>query len=112
MTAQAEQNRQGELSCLATEVGERALDAFRQFTREQISAAELQARLRELEAGSIMASYWDLLTSSPENVPCFEILQLLDSLGGEMEYQVERYGESSLWDDLEELQRALRRIRG
>lgn len=111
MMAGAGQARKDELDRLVITVGEQALALFRQFTREQISAMELQARLRELEAGTIMARYWDVLTSDPESVPSFEVLQLLSSLEGEMEYQVQRYGESSLWDDLKELQLAMRRIR-
>jgi hypothetical protein len=58
-----------------------------------------------------MTRFWDVLTSDPESAPCFEVLQLLSSLESEMDYQIQRYGESSLWDDLTELESAVRRIR-
>jgi len=101
-----------ELHRLAKDVGERALILLREFTREQISAIELQTRLRELKSGNIMTQYWDILTSDPQSAPCFEVLQLLSSLEGEMEHQVQSYGESSLWDDMTELQLAVRRVSG
>jgi replicative superfamily II helicase len=108
---ETELTRKEELNHLTTELGERALALFRQFTSEKASAIELQARLRELDTGPIMTRFWDVLTSDMESAPCFEVLQLLSSLESEMDYQIQRYGESSLWDDLTELESAVRRIR-
>ena len=103
---------EGELNHLTMAAGEQALALFRQFTREEISAKELQTELVGLGTEGIIARHWESLTADPERTPCFEVLQLLNSLAGELEYQVERYGESSLWDDLNELQTAVRRLRG
>jgi len=111
LATEAGTNGNDELLCHTIELGERALALFRQFTREQIAATELQTGLRQLDTASIMSRHWDVLTREPECVPCLEVLQLLTSLAGEMEHQVERYGESSLWDDLDELQGAVRRVK-
>lgn len=109
--AEATPARREELDRLALQIGDQALGLFRQFTREEISATELGIRLQELEAGAVMARYWDVLTREPASAPCFVVLQLVNSLAQDMPYQVQRYGESSLWDDLKELQLATRRIR-
>ena len=111
MGDQHESPGEAELNRLAMTAGEQALALFRQFTREEVSAKELQTRLVGLGTEAIIARHWESLTAGPERVPCFEVLQLLSSLAGELEYQVERYGESSLWDDLTELQAAVRRLR-
>ena len=92
------------------EVAGLALALLRQYTRDEISSTELQTGLRALNTGDIMTRYWDILTSDAQNSPCFEVLQLLSSLDQEMESQLRRYGESSLWDDLTELQTAIQRI--
>jgi sulfite reductase alpha subunit-like flavoprotein len=111
VTSETEQTKKDELHRLTREVSERALALLRQFKREQLSPSELQTRLRQLEPGDIMTRYWSVLTRDKESAPCFEVLQLLSSLEREMDYQVERYGESSLWDDLTELQSAVQRVR-
>jgi hypothetical protein len=92
-------------------VGERALSLLRRFTRDQISSPQLQEGLRDLEVAGIMARHWNTLTRNPQTAPCFHVLQLLNSLDQELDSQLERYGESSLWDDLTELQTAVERVR-
>ena len=108
--ADAAETEKAELTRLAREAGEQAVALFRQFTKEQITPAELRVRLCGLEVNAIMARHWDLLTAERDTTPCFELLQLLSSLAAEMDHQIERYGENSLWDDLRELQGAVRRI--
>jgi len=111
VTSDSDQPKKDDLRRLATETGNRALALFREFKREQLSPTELQAALRQLEPAAIMTRYWDILSSDPQCAPCFEVLQLLSSLEQEMPYQMDRYGETSLWDDLTELQSAVQRIR-
>jgi hypothetical protein len=111
VTSEHGKTRRDELRRLTEDLGEQALSLLRQFTRGQTSTIELQSRLRALESDTVIRQYWDILTSDPQSAPCFEVLQLLSSLDGEMKYQVERYGESSLWDDLTELQNAVQRVR-
>lgn len=107
----SDQPKKDELRRLATETGNRALSLFREFKRERLSPTELQAAIRQLEPEAIVTRYWDILSSDPQCTPCFEVLQLLSSLEQEMPYQLERYGETSLWDDLTELQSAVQSIR-
>jgi len=106
----SDQINKDELCRLAADTGKRALTLFREFKREQLSPTELQAGLGQLEPAAVMTQYWDLLSTDPQCTPCFEILQLLSSLEQEMPYQLERYGETSLWDDLTELQSAVQRL--
>lgn len=106
----SDQTKKDELRRLATETGNRALALFREFKRERLSPAELQAGLRQLDTAGIMTQYWEILSNDPQCAPCFEILQLLSSLEQEMPYQLDRYGETSLWDDLTELQSAVKRV--
>jgi len=110
VTSDSDQSKKDGLRRLATETGNRALALFREFKREQLSPTQLQAALRQLEPTAIMTRYWDILSSDPQCTPCFEILQLLSSLEQEMPYQLERYGETSLWDDLIELKSAVQRV--
>ena len=111
MTAAPDRTTNDELTALTTDVGEQALALLRAFIREQLPQAELQQSLRELNAGQVMARHWGVLTTDPARADGLGVLQLVNSLEDNIEGQVQCYGESSLWDDLKELQTGLRRIR-
>lgn len=100
-----------ELHRLTVDAGERAQALIREFTAGRFPATQMQDRLREIEAALMISRYWDALTGDPANVACLDVLQMLASLAEEVEHQIEHYGENSLWDDLEELENALRRVR-
>ena len=100
-----------ELRRLAEQVGAQAWDLLRRFTRQEIGPTEVQEGLRGLDADALMAAYWDLLTTDAHSVACHEVLQIVSSLAADLEHQVRQYGETSLWDDREQLKRALHHLR-
>ncbi len=109
--SQTPQANHEELTRQALAMGTQALDLLRRFGREQISADELVACLLELGARSTLAEYWDLLIGEPALAACFEVLQLLSTLESEIDYQLLRYGPTSLYEDYKELELAVRRLK-
>ncbi|MBU0610117.1 MAG: hypothetical protein KKI08_19685 [Armatimonadetes bacterium] len=109
---EAAAERREELRRRTEAVGDGAWSLLRQFTRQEIGPGEVQEGLRALGAEAIMSSYWDVLTTEADSAGCHEVLQIISSLAADLEHQVRTYGETSLWDDREQLKHALRRLRG
>ena len=110
ITTKTTQAGNEDLSRRVLAMGAKALELLSSFGREQISSDELVATLPELAAKATLAQYWEQLTVEPGLEACFEVLQLLSSLESEADYQMLRYGPTSLHEDFRELSQAIARL--
>lgn len=92
------------------EVGKKALVLIQRFLSGRVHKEEFLAGMNELPAREILARHWEKLTSDPKYVPHWQVLQTLQGLVDELEYQLGEYGESTLHEDMNEIAVNLKRI--
>ena len=63
--------------------------------------------LGELRASELLEKYFARLVEQPENVHLLNILHLVYSLEGQLDYQIQEYGLDSVKDDMQELNLSL-----
>jgi len=91
-------------------VGKASLGLLQRFLSGRVSRDDLLAGLSGLRAGEVLSKYWEELTSDARYVPHWKVLQTLNGLVDELEYQLGEYGESTLHDDIKEIAINLKRI--
>lgn len=91
-------------------VGKVALGLIQRFLSGRVSRENLLEGLSGLRAGEVLSKYWGELTSDARYVPHWKVLQTLNGLVDELEYQLGEYGESTLHDDIKEIAINLKRI--
>ncbi|GAB4259131.1 MULTISPECIES: hypothetical protein [Deferrisoma] len=93
-----------------TRVGVRAAVLLRGVVLQTVDRDTLEWGLRELAAGRLLERYFGYLVDHPECVDLLNLLHLVYSLEGQLEFQVREYGLDSVKDDLEEINFSLRRV--
>jgi hypothetical protein len=94
----------------ACRIGLAALILIHQALRQLIEPEELGPALNRLGAGEALGESWDRLGRLPDGMATISLLQLVDSLAFDADYQLARYGLTSLSEDHKELLQTLRHI--
>jgi hypothetical protein len=93
-----------------TRMGVRAGVLIRGVILQKVDEETLRWGLQELAAGDLMGRYMPVLLNHPEYVSLLNILHLVFSLEGQLDFQIEEYGLDSLKDDLQEINFSLQQI--
>ena len=93
-----------------TTLGVRAAVLLRGVMVRKVDRETLEWGLKELNPGEVLEEYFPRLVEHPEYVDLLNILHLLYSLEGQLDYQVQEYGIDSLKDDLAEINFSLNQI--
>jgi hypothetical protein len=93
-----------------TRVGMRAAILLKGVIIREVNRETLEWGLGEINASAILDKYADRVTANPEYVQLFNLLVLVSSLEGQLDYQIQEYGMDSLKDDLDEINTSLRLV--
>jgi hypothetical protein len=93
-----------------TRMGVRASVLLRGVLLKKVDEETLRWGLQELTAGDLMSKYMPDLLNRPECVALLNILHLIFSLDGQLDFQIAEYGLDSLKDDLQEINSSLQQI--
>ncbi|MHB8763122.1 MAG: hypothetical protein ACYDA8_02070 [Deferrisomatales bacterium] len=93
-----------------TRLGVRAAVLLRGVMLQKVDRQTLEWGLAELGAGEVLGRYFPLLAERPEQVDLLNLLHLVYSLEGQLDFQIREYGFDSLKDDLHEINGSLKAI--
>ena len=93
-----------------TRMGMRAGVLLRGVMLQKVDEETLRWGLGELAPGDLMERYMPVLVNHPEYVQLLNILHLIFSLEGQLDFQIQEYGLDSLKDDLQEINFSLQQI--
>jgi hypothetical protein len=93
-----------------TRMGVRAAILLRGVMLQKVNEETLDWGLKELAAGEMLGRYFGTLVQRPEWVDLLNVLHLVHSLEGQLDFQVREYGLDSLKDDLQEINTSLQAI--
>lgn len=93
-----------------TRMGLQASILLRGVMLQKVDEETLKWGLQELCPGDLMYKYFHLLVIRPDYVSLLNILHLVYSLEGQLDYQIREYGFDSLKDDLHEINASLHQI--
>ena len=91
-------------------MGVRAGVLLRGVMLKKVDEETLRWGLQELAPGDLMSRYMPALMGRPEYVQLLNILHLIFSLEGQLDFQIQEYGIDSLKDDLQEINFSLNQI--
>jgi hypothetical protein len=91
-------------------LGVRAAVLLRGVTVKMVDRETLAWGLAELHAGDLLERYFPRLVDRPEHVHLLNVLHLVYSLEGQLDYQIEEYGLDSVKDDMQELNASLQAL--
>lgn len=93
-----------------TRMGVRASLLLRGVMLKKVDEETLRWGLQELAPGDLMDRYLTLLLERPDYVQLLNILHLIFSLEGQLDFQIREYGIDSLKDDFNEINFSLQQI--
>jgi hypothetical protein len=93
-----------------TRMGVRASVLLRGVILQKVDEETLRWGLQELAPGELMRKYMPELVNRPAYVPLLNLLHLIFSLEGQLDFQISEYGLDSLKDDLQEINFSLQQI--
>jgi hypothetical protein len=93
-----------------TRLGIRAAVLLRGVILQKVDQETLEWGLGELAAGNLLNRYFECLIDRPDWVYLLNLLYLVYSLEGQLDYQVREYGLDSVKDDLHEINFSLQQI--
>jgi hypothetical protein len=93
-----------------TKIGLQTSILLRGVMLQKVNEETLKWGLEELNAGELMNKYFPVLITSPDYVDLLNILHLVFSLEGQVDFQVREYGLDSLKDDLHEINASLSQV--
>lgn len=88
-------------------MGMRAAVLLRGVLVKKVDGETLAWGLGELRPSELMERYFNRLIESAEHVHLLNILHLVYSLEGQLDYQIREYGLDSVKDDMQELNASL-----
>ena len=91
-------------------LGVRAAVLLRGVMVKKVDREVLEWGLKELRAGELLEKYFARLVESPEHAPLLNILHLVYSLEGQLDFQIQEYGLDSVKDDMQELNASLQQL--
>jgi hypothetical protein len=77
---------------------------------KKVNHETLEWGLHEINASALLNKYVETLRANSEYVQLFNLLALVSSLEGQLDYQIQEYGIDSLKDDLDEINTSLRLV--
>ena len=93
-----------------TRMGVRASVLLRGVMLKKVDRETLEWGLRELAVSDLMEKYFQNLVDRPECVHLLNLLHLVYSLEGQLDFQIREYGLDSLKDDLQEINFSLQQV--
>ncbi len=90
-----------------TTLGVRAAVLLRGVMIKKVDRETLEWGLRELRPSELIEKYFARLIEEPEYVHLLNVLHLVYSLEGQLDFQIEEYGIDSVNDDLQEINASL-----
>jgi hypothetical protein len=93
-----------------TRMGIRAAVLLRGVMLQKVDEETLRWGLQELAPGDLMQKYMPELVNRPDCVQLLNILHLIYSLEGQLDFQIQEYGFDSLKDDLQEINFSLQQV--
>ena len=93
-----------------TRMGLRAAILLKGVMIKEVNRETLEWGLGEINASALLEKYGNRVTANPDYVELFNLLVLVSSLEGQLDYQIQEYGIDSLKDDLEEINAGLRLV--
>lgn len=90
-----------------TRLGMRAAVLLRGVMLKKVDRETLAWGLAELRASELLQKHFARLVEESEHVHLLNILHLVYSLEGQLDYQVQEYGLDSVKDDMQELNASL-----
>jgi hypothetical protein len=91
-------------------LGMRAVVLLRGVAVKKVDREILEWGLGELRAGELLEKYFARLVEEPAHAPLLNILHIVYSLEGQLDYQIREYGLDSVSDDLQELNASLNQV--
>ena len=88
-------------------LGMRAAVLLRGVMVKKVDRETLAWGLGELHPSELIERYFPRLIERPEHVHLLNILHLVYSLEGQLDYQIQEYGLDSVMDDMQELNASL-----
>jgi hypothetical protein len=92
------------------QMGMRAAILLKGVIIKEVNRETLEWGLSEINASALLDKYADRVTVNPEYVQLFNLLVLVSSLEGQLDFQISEYGMDSLKDDLDEINTSLRLV--
>ena len=93
-----------------TRMGVRAAVLLKGVMLKKVDRGTLEWGLQELASFDLMSRYFPRLVDRPEYVHLLNLLHLVSSLEGQLDYQIREYGLDSVKDDLQEINASLQQI--
>ena len=93
-----------------TRLGLRASVLLRGVMLQKVDQETLKWGLEELSAGKLLDLYFSTLVQREECVHLLNILHLVYSMEGQLDFQIAEYGMDSLKDDLQEINFSLQQV--
>jgi len=93
-----------------TRMGVRASVLLRGVMLKKVDRETLEWGLRELAVSDLMDKYFQNLVDRSECVDLLNLLHLVYSLEGQLDFQIREYGLDSLKDDLQEINFSLQQV--
>jgi hypothetical protein len=93
-----------------TRLGVRAAVLLRGVLIKKVGRETLEWGLHELRPAALMEKYFARLIEKPEHAQLLNVLHLVYSLEGQLDFQIQEYGLDSVKDDLQELNASLNQI--
>jgi hypothetical protein len=91
-------------------LGMRAAVLLRGVLIKKVDRETLEWGLGELRASELLAKYFARLVEKPEHAHLLNILHLVYSLEGQLDFQIQEYGLDSVKDDLQEVNLSLQEV--
>ncbi len=91
-------------------LGMRAAVLLRGVMIKKVDRETLEWGLGELHASSLLEKYFPRLIDRPEYAHLLNILHLVYSLEGQLDFQIQEYGLDSVKDDLQEINLSLQQM--
>ncbi len=93
-----------------TRLGVRAAVLLRGVLVKKVDRETLEWGLKELRPSELMAKYFPRLIEKAEYAQMLNILHLVNSLEGQLDFQIQEYGLDSVKDDLQEINQSLQQV--
>jgi|GEM_PF-1046019 len=95
-----------------TRMGVRAAVLLRGVMLQKVNRETLEWGLKELNPRGLMERWFPRMVEQPKYVSLLNLLHMVYSLEGQLDYQIREYGFDSLKDDLQEINFSLQQIGG
>ena len=92
------------------QMGMRAAILLKGVLLKKINRETLEWGLQEINASALLNKYVEALRANTDYVQLFNLVALVSSLEGQLDFQIREYGIDSLKDDLEEINSSLRLV--